>query len=282
MLDTSLADADRYPLKLSDLIVMSVDKDKAPEKLIYGIQKQIKDLPMVGLQGDRFFAPEAVVGSYTDYTGSVLVVDPSGRGADETSVAVVKMLNGFLYVPYCSGISGGYNEATLTTIAELAKTHEVNAVLVESNFGDGMFLSLLQPYLRRIYPVTTEEVRHNIQKEKRIIDTLEPVMNQHRLVIDPKVIQDDYDSVQHLPPEKAQQYMLAYQMTRITNLRGALAHDDRLDALAMGVKYWVDQMAADVDDLMARREQEIFDEDLRNFTAGVFNKQSRSGGHSWI
>lgn len=31
-----------------------------------------------------------------------------------------------------------------------------------------------------------------------------------------------------------------YQMTRITKERGALKHDDRLDALAMAVAYWVE------------------------------------------
>ena len=59
MLDTSLADTDRYPLKLIDLMVMSIDKDKAPEKLVYGVMKAIKDLPNVGLAGDKYYAPEA-------------------------------------------------------------------------------------------------------------------------------------------------------------------------------------------------------------------------------
>ena len=247
MLDTSLSDTDRYPLKLSDLMVMSIDKDKAPEKLVYGVMKEIKELPNVGLGGDKYFAPEATIGDYVDYDGSVLVIDPSGRGQDETAYAVVKMLNGYLYVADCAGIQGGYSETTLTKLCNIAKEHKVNVVLVESNFGDGMFTELLKPFLKKIYPVTTEEVRHSKQKELRIIDTLEPVMNQHKLIIDPKVIQKDYDSVQHHPPEKAQRYMLTYQMTRVTKQRGALAHDDRLDALAMGVAYWVEQMAADVD-----------------------------------
>ena len=227
MLDTSLSDVDRYPLKLSDLMVMSIDKDKAPEKLVYGVMKEVKDLPNVGLSGDKFFAPEALLGSYVDYDGSVLVIDPSGRGQDETAYAVVKMLNGYLYVAACGGIKGGYSEQTLTKLAHLAKDHKVNMLLIESNFGDGMFTELIKPILKKIYPVTTEEVRHSKQKELRIIDTLEPVMNQHKLIIDPKVIQDDFDSVQHHPTEKAQKYMLTYQLTRVTKERGSLAHDDR-------------------------------------------------------
>tara|TARA_R110000796_G_scaffold139254_1_gene255375 strand:- start:2594 stop:4255 length:1662 start_codon:yes stop_codon:yes gene_type:complete len=281
MLDTTLSDTDRYPLKFSDLMVMSVDKDKAPEKLVYGIMKEIKELPNVGLNGDKFFAPEAVVGNYVDYTGSVLVIDPSGRGKDETSYAVVKMLNGFLYVPACGGLDGGYTDQTLTKLATLAKDHKVNKLLIESNFGDGMFNELIKPFLRKIYPVSIEEVRHSVQKEKRIIQTLEPVMNQHRLVIDPKVIQDDFDSVQHRPPEQAQRYMLTYQMSRITTYRGSLAHDDRLDALAMGVKYWTDLMSADVDREMTDRKEQLLIDELDKFVNG-YNINSAPRANTWI
>ena len=281
MLDTSMSDTDRYPLKLSDLIVMAVDKDQAPEKLVYGVFKEIKDLPNVGLSGDKFYAPEATVGAYVDYDGSVLVIDPSGRGQDETAYAVVKMLNGYLYVAECSGIAGGYSEKTLSGLAHIAKKHKVNMVLIESNFGDGMFTELLKPILKKIYPVSTEEVRHSKQKELRIIDTLEPVMNQHKLIFDPKVIQDDFDSVQHHPPEKAQRYMLTYQMTRVTKNRGALAHDDRLDALAMGVAYWVEQMAADVDEEMKERQHHILMDQLNSFE-NMHNVQAPKRGNTWI
>jgi len=282
MLDTSLSDTDRYPLKLSDLMVMSIDKDKAPEKLVYGVMKEVKDLPNVGLSGDKFFAPEALLGSYVDYDGSVLVIDPSGRGQDETAYAVVKMLNGYLYVAACGGIKGGYSEQTLTRLAHIAKDHKVNMLLIESNFGDGMFTELIKPILKKIYPVTTEEVRHSKQKELRIIDTLEPVMNQHKLIIDPKVIQQDFDSVQHHPTEKAQKYMLTYQLTRVTKERGSLAHDDRLDALAMGVAYWVEQMAADVDTEMRERKEEALLNELDKFVNGFNLKSSSQRANTWI
>ena len=282
MLDTSLADADRYPLKMSDLIVMSVDRDKMPEKLIYSRLREVKDLPNVGLSGDKFFAPESSVGDYVDFDGSVLVIDPSGRGSDETAYAVVKNRGGTLYVPDAGGIQGGYGQETLTKLCNIAKDHKVNVVLVESNFGDGMFTELLTPYMRDIYPCTMEEVRHSKQKEHRIIDTMEPVMNQHRLVIDPKVIQRDYDSVQKYPIEKQNQYMLMHQLTRVTRERGSLAHDDRLDALAMGVAYWVEQMAADVDLQMRERRDELMKDELDKFINGFNTNQSTTRGTSWI
>ena len=281
MLDTSLSDANKYPLKLSDLLVMSCDKDTAPEKVVYGIMKPVSDIPNVGLSGDKFYAPEDTIGR-AKYTGSVLAIDPSGRGSDETAYAVVKMLNGFLYVVDCGGVEGGYSDATLQHLTDLAKIHSVNMVLIESNFGDGMFTELLKPYMLKTYPCTMEEVRHNTQKESRIIDTLEPVMNQHRLVIDPKVVQKDYDSVQHMPPDKGVKYMLTYQMTRIMKVRGALAHDDRLDVLAMAVQYWVDQMAADADNEIQVRKDDLLDAELDKFMSNLnFGVSSREPS-GWI
>ncbi len=266
MLDTSLSDVNRYPLKLEDLVIMDIDNDKAPEKIVWGRDKDnIVDIPNVGLPGDFFYKPLETVGEYIDYTGSLMAIDPSGRGKDETAYAVVKMLNGYLYLIDFGGIEGGYSDNVLKTIAVLAKKYHTNYILVESNFGDGMFTELLKPYVTKVHPVTIEEVRHNIQKEKRIVDTLEPVMNQHKLVIDRKALERDYTSVQHYPPELQSRYMLAHQMTRLTKDKGSLVHDDRIDVLSMAVAYWVEQMAADVDKQMKDRKSELLDKELEKF-----------------
>ncbi|MDO8839643.1 MAG: phage terminase large subunit [Parvibaculum sp.] len=254
MLDTSLSDADRFPLKVADLLVMDVDGDVAPEKVVWGRdgnRNLLSDLYNVSFDGDYFWSPMGYSGERRPYTGSVLVVDPSGRGTDETGVCVAKVLNSQIFIPHLSGLRGGYTDENLQAIADLAKLHKVNVVLIESNFGDGMFGRLLQPFLTRTYPVTIEEVRHSKQKELRIIDTLEPVMNQHRLVIDRSVIEEDSRSVKDLPAEEALTYQLIYQMTRITRDRGALRHDDRLDVLAMAVAYWSEAMGREQDEGIA-------------------------------
>jgi len=113
--------------------------------------------------------------------------------------------------------------------------------------------------------VIIEEVRHNTQKEKRIIDTLEPVMNQHRLVVNQSLITKDFRSTDHLPTEEALSYQLFYQMTRITRQRGALIRDDRLDAVAMAVAYWVEQMASDVDSQAKASEEAWLDQQVKEF-----------------
>jgi len=283
MLDTTLTDLDRYPLKLSDLIVMSLNDESAPEKPIWAadIRNAVTDVPCVGFNGDRYYRPMAITGSWIPYTGSVMAIDPSGRGADETAYAVVKMLNGFLYVTEAGGLSGGYSEKTMNELVQIAKKQKVNLILVESNFGDGMFEELLKPHLIRQYPCTVESIRHNIQKEKRIIDTLEPVMNQHRLVVNDRLIRQDYDTTADKSSETRLQYQLFYQMSRITRARGSLAHDDRLDVLSMAVGYWVQQMAQDADRRISVRKGEMLDRELERFMESAIGRKDR-GGDTWV
>ena len=282
MLNPKLSDADRYPLKINDLIIMDVDVDTAPEKVLWSSDPDQADrtLPNVGLSGDRYKRPAKTVGDNVPYTGSVLSIDPSGRGKDETGYAVVKMLNGQLFVPDAGGIRGGYDEVTLKRLVSIAKDNKVNKVVIESNFGDGMFMELIKPLFRTSYPVTIEEVRHNKQKELRIVDVMEPVLNSHRLIFDPSVINDDYKSALTYPIEQQTRYMLMYQLSRITRDKGSLAHDDRLDALSIAIGYWVQQMAADVNQNMIDRKQELLDKELTNFTDS-FYKRKRSKAFLW-
>ena len=282
MLNPKLSDADRYPLKINDLIIMDVDVDTAPEKVLWSSDPDQADrtLPNVGLSGDRYKRPAKTVGDNVPYTGSVLSIDPSGRGKDETGYAVVKMLNGQLFVPDAGGIRGGYDEVTLKRLVSIAKDNKVNKVVIESNFGDGMFMELIKPLFRTAYPVTIEEVRHNKQKELRIVDVMEPVLNSHRLIFDPSVINDDYKSALTYPIEQQTRYMLMYQLSRITRDKGSLVHDDRLDALSIAIGYWVQQMAADVNQNMIDRKQELLDQELTNFTDS-FYKRKRSKAFLW-
>jgi hypothetical protein len=267
MLDTSVSDENRYPLKLSDLIIMGLDLKQGPVSVVYGSSTQqiINDLPNVGLQGDRLHRPMAVSPEFKEYQGIVMAVDPSGRGGDELSYAIVALLNGWLYVLTVKGLVGGYKDENLQKLADEAKKYGVRHIIVEENFGDGMFTKLLTPFLTRTYPCTTEEVKHSIQKERRIIDTLEPLLNQHRVVIDEKLIREDAENYNGHPDDHERDYQLFYQMTRVTKERGALAHDDRLDVLAMACKYWVDVMDKDTQKADAEHRAALLEAELRDF-----------------
>lgn len=273
MLNPRLSDADRYPLKINDLIVHDLDNEVANEKYVWASgpdQTWSDDLPNVGFNGDRFFRPYETLGDLVPYTGSVMSIDPSGRGKDETAYAVVKMLNGHLFVHACNGIRGGYGENVLKELADIAKRFNVNEIIVESNMGDGMFTELFKPVINNVYPVSINEVRHHIQKEKRIVDTLEPVLNAHKLIVDPNVIRRDFQSAQGYPIEQQARYMLLYQLSRLTKDRGSLLQDDRLDALAIAIGYWVEQMAVNADLKINERKDELMEIELERFKQAAF------------
>ena len=280
MLDTTLSDAEKYPLKSKDLIVTDLDGLQAPTRLLWSSnsQESINDIPNIGFTGDTLQRP-ASQEAFADYEGSLLAIDPSGRGTDEMGWCVVNHLLGKVFIPAFGGLQGGYEEATLVKLSEIAKEYKVNKVVIESNFGDGMFSSLLSPVLNAIYPVAMEEVRHNTQKEKRIIDTLEPLMNQHRLVVDYTAIKRDIEG--GLTDPKSLYYSLLYQLTHITSERGALVHDDRLDVLAMGVQYWNDYgiLKQDSNDALAIFKGRQVKDELRR-RAGIFKamNQGNKGG----
>jgi len=268
MLDTSLTDEDKYPLKLSDLVVMTTNPKTAPEKIIWASSPELKheDLPCVGLHSDAYYRPMQIQGEWLDYHGAVLAIDPSGRGTNESAYAVVKMFNGNCFLTASGGLVGGYTDKTLQGLADIAKKEQVKLILVEENYGGGMFTKLLMPFIQRTYPVTIEEIRHSTSKEQRILGVLEPLMQQHRLIINRDVVLNDYTSTQELySTDQALRYQLFYQMSRLSKDKGSLAFDDRLDVLAMAVNYWVEQLARDQEYAVKQRKDDLKREELDNF-----------------
>lgn len=274
MLDTSLSDADKYPLRLRDLIVGTFSTDEAPMKLTWmpdpARKVSLQEIPKVmGLKGDAYYMCHTASPEMEKYTYKMMCVDPSGRGRDETGYCVLYYLNGYIYVMEAGGLLGGYSDVVLNKLANTAKKWKVNEVVIEGNFGDGMYLKLFEPVLRKAYKeCSTKEVKSTGQKEVRIIDTLEPVLGSHKMIVTPECINRDIDSV----PEGDYKYALFYQMTRITSDRGSLAHDDRLDALAIGVKYLVDFMGIDADEGINEITSEWLEESLEAFHGFITRK----------
>lgn len=289
MLDTTVSDENRFPLHLTDLIVMPLDHRVGPDRLTWGptSDNEHKDIINVGRNRDRYHGPAlGHTAAYMPYTESILVIDPSGRGSDETAWCVLKSLNGQFFVCDLGADTRGYDELVIEKMAETAKTHSCTRIVYESNFGDGMFEKIAEPIFNRIHPCTFEGVRSNTQKERRIIDTLEPVMNSHRLVIDKAVVERDHDLTKGYDLDKCLYYSLFYQMSRLTNERGCLAHDDRLDCVAMGVAYFQEQAAIDTavaaaDARHQANEQWIEDWERRNGITGHSDyRPSRCTSHS--
>lgn len=267
MLNTRLSDSERYPLKMHDLIVSETDRDTSPLEFNWLPHPTliVKDLHSLALPGDNFFYPKATSDVFGEYTGSVMSIDPSGRGKDETTYAVVKIINGYLVVRKAGGFVGGYDDETLKALAKVAHEERVNAVIIESNFGDGMFTQLFQPVLYQVHKCALEEVRHNIQKEKRIIDTLEPVMARHKLVFDKSVLIDDWESVQKYEAQVRPYKSLVYQMAHISYEPRALRFDDRVDALAIAVAFFTEMMARDAQEGLNRVREEAMRKELEKY-----------------
>ena len=66
----------------------------------------------------------------------------------------------------------------------------------------------------------------------------------------------DYKSNPDEAPELRLMYMLFYQMSRMCREKGAVKHDDRLDCLAQGVKYFTDAMSISVNETLRMKKQE--------------------------
>jgi len=266
MLDTSLSDAEKFPLKFSDLIINPVNPETAPENIIWCSSKDniIKELPCVGLPGDYYYSPMQVQGEWKPYSETICSVDPSGRGTDETVACFLSQLNGIMYLHEIYASTDGYSDNTLLAILARCKKYKASTLLIESNFGDGMVSELFRKHaINKHVPINIEETRANVRKEDRIIDSLEPVFNQHRLVIDPKVIKWDYDSGSERPTETRFQYMLGYQISRMCREKGAVKHDDRVDALAQGVKWFTDALSISADQVKVDREKQEWKDHLQ-------------------
>ena len=267
-LDTTLSDAQKFPLKMADLIITSVNPNTAPENIIWcsDPSKVIRDAPTVGLPGDYFYSPMQLVGEWGSYDETICSVDPSGRGTDETAAAFLSQRNGLIYLHEMSAYRDGYSDSTLLDILKRCRTYGVTSLVIETNFGDGIVGELFKKHLINTKQhINIEEVRANVRKEDRIIDSLEPVLNQHRLIVDRNVIDWDYASNKDSPAEERLLYMLFYQMSRMCREKRAVKHDDRLDCLAQGVKYFTDALSISAQDQIRLRKKEEWDNMLEDF-----------------
>lgn len=244
LLDARAGDAERRPLKLSDLVVTALRPGLAPNALIAG-GARIEDLAAAGIDGAPFFGALEVSEDWAPFDSATMAIDPAGRGADETAYAVLKHLNGRLFLTASGGLAGGYDDSALARLAEIAAMEAAGRILIEANFGDGMFAKMFGPWLIRAgVRAGVEEARASLRKEIRLVETLEPLMAQRRLIVDRAVVEADFAAAEAAAdPSRS----LFFQMARLTRRPGALGRDDRLDALALAVGAFAEQMRRDVE-----------------------------------
>lgn len=289
-LDTSGSDAERFPLKLRDLMVIPDTGNDLPAIVRWGCAKELRldDYPSVGFGGDHIHHAAHVSSEYQRPQASVLSLDPAGGGGDEFAGVVIKVLNGNFFVVDVIGLFGGHSEENLTKLAQLAQRHKVNEVVIEENFGMGAIGHLLSQHLAKHHPVTVTGVKSTRQKEKRIIEVLEPIANQHRLIFTSRFLDSDLNVNRDGSHEMTVSYRCLHQFTHLTHEKGALTHDDRLDALAQGVAHLVRHLDIDPATGHLDRKKELVEEMQNAVESGntinylLNRKPVDKGKHFWF
>lgn len=252
MLDTTLTDKNKYPLKPENLIFYSLDPDKAPVDFVWSNAVQLQLQPTSGqIPKQQYYWPAWASPEFLQYTQRLIAFDPAGGGqnGDETGYAVVFALAGRLFLMEAGGIPGGAEDSKLLQAVALIRKWKVHSVVCEKNFGHGMYTLALQKKIleenakarddKRLHDVIEAgvmEVYNTGQKERRIIDVLEPVISGHLLVVNTSCIAEDIAAVQKYGAADRQTYMLFHQLAKISLEKGSLIHEDRLEAVAIAVK----------------------------------------------
>lgn len=254
MLNTEMSDELRHPLKTKNLIVMNFGIDKGPG-LIEWLPSPDKEIKVSGYScRPQFYRPFSVSTELYAYEGKHMYVDTAGGGnnGDETVAAVTYFLHGYIFLAEVIKLAGGYSEDNYIALSKLALKHGVNDIDVEKNFGFGAFASAWRPILLRTYKEAgkdncprIEDVWESGQKELRIIDTLEPVMARHRLIVHEDILSYDVESTNKYPFDQRDSYKLFHQMTKVSREKGALIHDDSIDSVAGSCRKWVERIAID-------------------------------------
>ena len=289
-------DGTLYPLKQSDLIVFTPLRDKAPSSIAWGLHTSarstaVEGIGVVGFTGDGLYSPIMVDEHWATFSGTKAFLDPAGAGADEMAWAICGQLHGYLYLKHIEGISGPakLTIANLEHFADTLREHGATELWIESNFGGESIAVLLEPILQRKmlrpldgalekregatsqqYPqgwaCSVNLIHNSVQKEIRIIDTMEPVMNQHRLVVSESVARDR---------------AFMRQLTRITKQRNCLEHDDRLDAAAGVIAQWRSDLGQDPTKQAQREADRVMQEQLEEFWRDIPGL-NRTKGRKWV
>jgi hypothetical protein len=262
MLNTKLADALRYPLKLENLVVMRVGGDYYPMTVARSFGAAIPfSVHSVNFHLSTFEKTEETK-DVAKLQGVVMYVDPAGGGknGDETAYAVTGFLNGNIFLLSVGGIPGGYGVPQMQRLADIAARWKVNKVIVEKNMGYGGFVAVWLPILRASWHCAVEDDMVHGQKELRIIETLEPVMARGSLIINEAAIEEDRDTAAVHDPSKRGLYSLFHQLSKMTRDRNCLFHDDRADAVEGAVRHWTSMLAIDQNDAIKRAREREFRE----------------------
>ncbi|AZF94045.1 terminase large subunit [Pectobacterium phage Clickz] len=234
MLDTSLSDAQRTRIKLSDAIVACLGTDAAPDTLYYAAtpQYRVQSVPD-SIKQEVLYHVAGNGNLLLPYQHKIMVVDPAGCGGDEVAFACGGALNSYIHLFGVGGLQGGLIEENCNVLLDYCEEFGITDIVMEANMGHGTAsMVLLNVIAKRKLPhIGVRDIYAKGQKERRIIDTLGPVFRRHKFVLHERAIEMDTEYCQKYPLNKRNLYSLLFQLTGITYDRGSLAKDDRADAV---------------------------------------------------
>ena len=280
MLNTKLMDALKFPLKLTNMIVMQGGGTRFPLTVTRGFGPQALRAYKSSGFDFQLVAPHSVSEETAELQGIYMHVDPAGGGVngDETGYVVTGFLNGNVYILAAGGIPGGYELEPLTRLAEVAARWKPNTIGVEKNMGYGAFVKVWLPILQKHHKCAIEEEYVHGQKEARIIGTIEPVLGRGALIVMEDVIEQDDAATEKYGADKRKVYSLFYQLAKITRVRNCLKHDDRVDALEGAVRKWLAAIAIDQEKQIKKIEDNKWKKWIADPLGHKRYNQSRQGG----
>ena len=267
MLDTKLADADRFPLKASKILFMNITGSRAPIELNHIQSPEFRVYtPSDWPTEDPLYQVASYGQEFGGFIGTHMHVDPAGGGqnGDEIGFAIASSMAGKVFVRQIGGVRGGYSPETLTFMTNLAKKWKPETITIERNYGNGAFAAIWQPQLLKEHSCSIEEPWESGQKELRIIDILQPMIDAGKVVMDIDCLRQDSEFCSVYPIQERASYSLFYQLSRITRDRNSLKHDDRLDALMGCLRKWVEVLNIDEGKVKAAAQMKAYNELMRD------------------
>jgi hypothetical protein len=294
MLLTDIGEATRYPLRMSDCMVIdTIDPERAPRRMIWGMTEKhkqstaIEDIASMGFGDDCWHSPAHVFhdeGDFVVYEDTKMWIDPAGRGVDRVGFVVIGLLNGFLLVKECGSLPGGYEEENIHRLCKIARNAMAREIVVEDNFGQGMMEQMLRRILRDHYwnvdqatpytgPISGEQAVSQATEHAKTHRPWACHIRSQRVTKQKELrILENLEPVTHghkmiLPRKVAESEEFQRQYSRLQRKKGCLGRDDEIESLGMCVSLFRDRLDVTVEQTerqrLDRQMREVYDQQQR-------------------
>ena len=247
MLSTDLTDAERFPLQTKYLYVTDCDSERA--NLIYEDAGEMQ----TGQYLHRVYRPADQFSEF--YDNAIMAVDPAGRGLDEAVAVVLKTLGGRVFIMDSYYSRDGYGEETMVEMINVAKKNKVSTIVIERNYGGGMFTELMIKYIKEHHAddIGVLDIITKGKKSRRLIEVIEPFLTAGKLVADRKWFNKEVENPQYNMWQQA----MSIDMDNIYS-----NNDDRVDALGIGLDFLKQQLAVSEQDVKKDYDKRLFQHEL--------------------